>query len=207
MSVKVELHIDVASPNIYFCHKLIPGIEKRTGVKFDYVPVLLGGIFKLTNNQAPFITNNDVRHKNDYMRLEMHRFIRDHKMTDFVMNKHFPVTTVMMMRGAIVAQEEGFLIDYMDAMLKDMWENSLKMDDPKVLHAAINAHGFDADHIMQRIQDADIKKHLIDNTAASVERGTFGCPTMFIGDEIFFGKDRLDAVEQEIIRQQEMITN
>ena len=202
MTVTAELHIDVASPNIYFCHKLIPAIEARTGVKFKYVPVLLGGIFKLTNNQAPFVTNQDVRHKNDYMRLEIQRFIRDHNLTDFRMNPDFPINTVQLMRGAIVADQEGFLVEYFDGILSDMWEKSLKMDDPEIFKQALTSHGFDADHILKRIQDDDIKKQLIENTSATVERGTFGCPTMFVGDEIFFGKDRLDAVEQEISRQQ-----
>jgi len=202
MTVTAELHIDVASPNIYFCHKLIPGIEARTGVKFKYVPVLLGGIFKLTNNQAPFVTNQDVRHKNEYMRLEIQRFIRDHNLTDFKMNSHFPLNTVQLMRGAIVADQKGFLIEYFDAILSDMWEKSLKMDDPEIFKQALTSHGFDAAHILKRIQDDDVKKQLIDNTSATVERGTFGCPTMFVGEEIFFGKDRLDAVEREILRQQ-----
>lgn len=202
MTVTAELHIDVASPNIYFCHKLIPAIEARTGVKFKYVPVLLGGIFKLTNNQPPFVTNQDVPHKNDYMRLEVQRFIRDHKLSDFRMNSHFPLNTVQLMRGAIVADQEGFLVEYFDRMLSDMWEKSLKMDDLEIFGEALTSHGFDAAHILKRIQDDDVKKQLIDNTSATVDRGTFGCPTMFVGNEIFFGKDRLEAVEQEILRQQ-----
>lgn len=202
MTVTVELHIDVASPNIYFCHKLVPGIEKRTGVTFKYVPVLLGGIFKLTGNQAPFVTNQNVMHKNDYMRIEIQRFVRDHGLTDFRMNTNFPVNTVQLMRGAIVAEEEGFLAEYFDAVLKDMWENSLKMDDPEVVHKAFTDHGFDADHIFKRVQDADVKEKLLANTTKTVERGTFGCPTTYVGDEMFFGKDRMDAIEQEIVRQQ-----
>ncbi|OUR75999.1 disulfide bond formation protein DsbA [Alphaproteobacteria bacterium 46_93_T64] len=202
MTVNVELHFDVASPNIYLSHKLIPGIEERTGVKFKYVPVLLGGIFKLTGNQAPFITNQNVKNKNEYMRVELMRFIRDHEMTNFRMNEHFPLNTVQLMRGAIVAEQEGFLDKYVDETLKDMWENSLKMDDPEVVHKAFTDHGFDADHIFSRVQEADVKEALLANTTQSVERGIFGCPTVFVGDEMFFGKDRMVAVEQEITRQQ-----
>ena len=202
MSVTVEFHVDVASPNIYLAHKLVPGIEQRTGVTFKYVPVLLGGIFKLTGNQAPFITNQNVKHKNDYMRIEIQRFVRDHKLTDFQMNTNFPVNTVQLMRGAVVAAEEGFLAPYFEAVLKDMWENSLKMDDLEIVRKAFTDHGFDADHIFKRVQDADVKEKLLANTTQSVERGTFGCPTVYVGDEMFFGKDRMDAVEQEIVRQQ-----
>jgi 2-hydroxychromene-2-carboxylate isomerase len=121
MSLNVTLHFDVASPNTYFTHKLIPGIEKRTGVKFDYHPVLLGGIFKLTGNVAPFVQYQDIKNKNDYLRIEMMRFVRDHEMHDFKMNKYFPINTVPLMRGAIVAETEGFLLEYADAILKCMW--------------------------------------------------------------------------------------
>ncbi len=207
MTVAAELHIDVASPNIYFCHKLIPGIEKRTGIKFKYMPVLLGGIFKLTENQAPFLTFQNVKNKNEYLRLEMQRFIRDHNMTDFKMNSHFPVNTVMAMRGAIVAEQDGFLVEYFDAILGDMWERSLKLDDPDVFYTALKSHNFDADKIVSRIQDADVKKALMDYTTATVEKGSFGCPTIYIGDEIFFGKENLAAVEQEILRQQNAATS
>ncbi|MFT6559277.1 2-hydroxychromene-2-carboxylate isomerase [Sneathiella sp.] len=201
MTITVSLHIDVASPNCYMSHKLIPGIEERQNVTFEYFPVLLGGLFKLTNNQAPFITYKDVKNKPEYNRLEMTRFIRDHDMNKFQMNDHFPINTVPLMRGAIVAEQEGFLMSYLDAILNDMWENNRNMGDPDVIAAALTEHGFDADHILNRIQDQDVKDQLMANTQKSATMGVFGCPTMFVGDEMFFGKDRMDAVEREIIRQ------
>lgn len=148
-----------------------------------------------------------MKNKNEYRTLEMQRFIRDHNMTDYRMNSHFPINTVMAMRGAIVAEEDGFLIEYFDAILGDMWERSLKLDDPDVFYQALKSHGFDADKITSRIQDTDIKQKLLENTTASVERGTFGCPTIFINDEIFFGKETLPAVEQEIHRQLELASS
>lgn len=201
MSLNPIHYYDVASPNCYIAHKLITGIEKRTGEKFTYIPVLLGGIFKLTDNSAPFIQFQNVKGKNEYYRLEMLRFLRDHQLSNFQMNPNFPVNTVMTQRGAIVAEMEGFLMKYADATLKAMWEDGLKMDDPEVFHKALADAGLDADHIIARIQDQDVKDKLLANTQAAVERGIFGCPTFFVGDEMFFGKDRLDGVEQEIERQ------
>jgi len=201
MSLNPIHYYDVASPNCYIAHKLITGIEKRTGEKFTYIPVLLGGIFKLTDNSAPFIQFQNVKGKNEYYRLEMLRFLRDHQLSNFQMNPNFPVNTVMTQRGAIVAEMEGFLMKYADATLKAMWEDGLKMDDPEVFHKALADAGLDANHIIARIQDQDVKDKLLANTQAAVERGIFGCPTFFVGDEMFFGKDRLDGVEQEIERQ------
>jgi len=201
MSIEIIHYYDVASPNCYISHKLIPEIEKRTGENFTYVPVLLGGIFKLTDNSAPFIQFQNVKGKNDYYRLEMTRFLRDHQLTQFKMNPNFPVNTVMTQRGAIVAEMEGFLMEYADATLNAMWEEGLKMDDPAVFHKALQDAGLNADHIVERIQNQDVKDKLLANTQAAADRGIFGCPTFFVGDEMFFGKDRMDGVEQEINRQ------
>lgn len=202
MTVKVTFHIDFASPNCYMSHKVIPGIEERTGVKFDYFPVLLGGIFKLTNNQAPFVTYKDVKNKPEYNRLEMMRFVRDHGLSKFQMNSHFPINTVPLMRAAIVAEMDGMLAEYVDGVMEDMWENNLNMGDPETITKAFAARGWDAEHFMKRIQDQDVKDKLMANTSKSAESGVFGCPSFFVGDEMFFGKDRMDAVEKEIVRQQ-----
>ena len=201
MTPKVTFHFDFASPNSYMSHRLVAGIEERTGTKFEYFPVLLGGLFKLTNNQAPFVTYGSVKNKPEYLRLEMMRFVRDHELTKFKMNSHFPINTVTLMRGAIVAQQEGFLMDYIEAVLQDMWENDLNMGDKDVVAKALADHGFDSEHIMSRIQDQDVKDQLVANTSKSAEEGVFGCPTIFVGDEMFFGKDRMEAVEREIVRQ------
>ncbi|MGB5950552.1 MAG: 2-hydroxychromene-2-carboxylate isomerase [Parvibaculum sp.] len=199
--VKVEHHFDFGSPNSYLAWKVIPEIEKRTGVAFENVPVLLGGIFKLTGNQPPMIAFGNIRNKPQYEALEMQRFIARHKLDAFRFNSHFPVNTVQIMRGAIVAEMEGVLPKYMEIVFRAMWEQSLKMDDAEVIRAALDAGGLDGAHIMARIQDTDVKERLIANTSASVERGSFGAPTFYVGKEIFFGKDRLRDVEEEILKQ------
>ena len=195
---KVEFHFDVGSPNAYLVHKLIPGIEQRTGAKFDYVPILLGGVFKLTNNQAPMVQFKGIKNKLEYQRLEFTRFIRTHGLARFKMNPHFPVNTVQVMRGAVAAEIDGQLARYVDAVFRNMWEEGLKMDDPAVITAALTQSGLDGARTLARIQDQDVKDKLLANTEASVARGTFGAPTFFVGDEMFFGKDRLREVEEEI---------
>ncbi len=199
--VKVEHHFDFGSPNSYLAWKIIPEIEKRTGVTFESVPILLGGIFKLTGNQPPMIAFGNIRNKPQYEAIEMQRFIARHKLDAFRFNSHFPVNTVQIMRGAVVAEMEGVLPKYMEIVFRAMWEQSLKMDDAEVIRAALDAGGLDGAHITARIQDTDVKEKLIANTSASVERGSFGAPTFYVGNEIFFGKDRLRDVEEEILKQ------
>jgi len=195
---QVEFHFDFGSPNAYLAHKLILGIEQRTGAAFIYVPILLGGVFKLTHNVAPLVQFKDVKNKLEYQRLEMRRFIEKHGLTQFQWNPHFPVNTVSIMRGAIVAQLDGNLMPYVDAVFHHMWEAPKKMDDPAVIRAALEASGLDAAHILARIGDQDVKDALLRNTEASVARGSFGAPTFFVGDEMYFGKDRLRDLEEAL---------
>lgn len=198
MPPAVEFHFDFGSPNSYMSHKVIPGIVARTGVPFRYVPVLLGGVFKLTNNQPPMAQFQGVKNKNEYMRLEMQRFIKAHGLTQFQMNPHFPVNTVQIMRAAVAADREGAIAPYVDAVFHHMWEAPKKMDDPAVIVAALNASGLDGARLMARAQEQDVKDALLKATEASVARGNFGSPTFFVGNEMYFGKDRLRDVEDAI---------
>jgi len=198
MMPKVEFHFDFGSPNAYFAHAIIPAIETRTGATFNYVPVLLGGVFKLTNNQAPMVQFKDIKNKLEYQRLETQRFIKKHGLNRFRMNPHFPVNTVQIMRGAVAAEMDGRLAAYVDAVFRHMWEEGKKMDDPEIIRAALDASGLDGTRTLQRIQEPAVKDRLLKNTEGSVARGTFGSPTFFVGEEMFFGKDRLGDVEREI---------
>jgi 2-hydroxychromene-2-carboxylate isomerase len=195
----VEFHFDFGSPNAYLAHLVIPEIEERTGAKFEYVPVLLGGVYKLTGNRSPAESLAGVRNKPDYERLEMARFIKRHGIPSFRPNPFFPVNTLTIMRGAIAAQRLGVFGRYVDEIYRHMWSEPKKLDDPAVLRSALVESGFDAERFAELAQDPDVKQALIDNTTRSVARGTFGSPTFFVGDEIFFGKDRLRDVEQMIL--------
>jgi 2-hydroxychromene-2-carboxylate isomerase len=201
MTPKVEFHFDFGSPNAYFAHKVIPAIEQRTGVKFSYVPILLGGVFKLTNNASPIVAFKDIKAKLDYMKIESRRFVKKHGLTKFKMNPHFPVNTVQIMRGAIAAEMDGQLAKYVNAVFASMWEAGKKMDDAEVIRAELDAAGLDGARSLARIQEQEVKDRLLKNTEGSVARGTFGAPTFFVGSEIFFGKDKLADVEEEIAAQ------
>lgn len=198
MTKSVDFIFDFASPNAYLAHRVLPGIAERTGATFSYIPCLLGGIFKLTGNQAPMIAFAPIPNKLAYEQLEFGRFIAKHGLSDFAFNPHFPVNTVLLQRGALVAERDGRLMDYVEAGLRYMWEAQKKMDDPEVYAAAMSASGFDGAALVEGTQDPAIKQKLMDNTAAAVERGAFGIPTFYVGDEMFFGKDRLDQVEEAI---------
>jgi 2-hydroxychromene-2-carboxylate isomerase len=196
-----EFHFDFASPNSYFSHRVVAKIVERTGVACSYIPVLLGGVFKLTNNKSPMEQFAGIKNKNEYNRLEMERFIAKHQLDKFQRNPHFPVNTVKIMRGAIYAAHQGEAEAYIEAIFHHMWEAPKKMDDADVMAAALAASGFAADGYMAAINEQPIKDELLANTTASVERGAFGSPTFFVGDEMFFGKDRLRDVEEEIEKQ------
>lgn len=197
---RVEFLFDFGSPNAYFAHKVIPDIEKRTGVTFEYSPVLLGGIFKLTNNKPPMIAFGGVRGKMDYEQLEIRRFIARHKIKNFQFNPNFPVNTLALMRMAVAAQRAGNLRATVDVVFHHMWEAPKKMDDPDIIRAALSESGLDADALIEAAQSAQVKQRLMNNTEAAVERGVFGIPSFFVGDELFFGKDRLRDVEEEILK-------
>lgn len=199
MSPQVAFHFDFGSPNAYLCHKVLPSIAARTGVQFTYVPVLLGGIFKLTNNQSPMVQFKGIKNKSEYARLETERFIRKHGLAAFQRNPDFPVNTVQIMRGAIVAERDGFFAQYVDQVFHHMWEEPKKMDEVAIIQDALNGSGLGGRAIIDGIQEQSIKDKLIANTEASVARGNFGSPTFFVGDEMFFGKDRLREVEDEIV--------
>ena len=199
--LKVEFQFDFGSPNAYLAELALPEIEKRTGVQFDYVPVLLGGVYKATGNMSPADSLRGIKNKPEYNALETARFLRRHHITKFSTNPFFPVNTLALMRSAVAAEFEGLFEPYFRAAYHHMWGEPKKMDDPQVFRDAFLSSGLDIDRITARAQQDDVKKKLIENTNAAVARGTFGSPTFFVGSEIYFGKDSLRDVEEEIVAQ------
>ena len=197
---KIDFYFDFASPNAYLSHKVIQKIKETSGVEINYIPVLLGGIFKATNNKPPMEQFFGVKNKNEYQNLEIERFIERHGLHEFKMNPHFPVISLQIIRGAIAAELDGFLEEYIDKVLVHMWEVPKKMDDPEVIKAAFEESGFDSERLISQMQNPDVKAKLISNTEAAVERGVFGIPTFFVGDEMYFGKDTLWQVEEALLK-------
>ncbi|MDC1391104.1 2-hydroxychromene-2-carboxylate isomerase [Gammaproteobacteria bacterium] len=199
MNLRVEFHYDFGSPNAYLSHRVLPGIAERTGVEIHYVPVLLGGIFKSTNNRSPMEQFADVLNKQEYQAKETLRFLMRHDITELVRNPHFPVNTISMMRGAVFAQGKEWEAQYIDALFKAMWERGLNMADPEQIGSVLTEAGLPVAEIFAAISDPDVKQELIDNTANSVARGNFGSPSFFVNEELFFGKDKLRDLEEEIV--------
>jgi 2-hydroxychromene-2-carboxylate isomerase len=198
MTINVQFVFDFGSPNAYLAHLVIPAIEKRTGVAFEYFPALLGGIFKATGNQSPAVSLQGIKNKGEFQGLEMRRFMARHGITAFKPNPHFPVNTLLLMRGAIVAQREGVFTTYVDECYRHMWAEPKKMDDPDVVRSAFAGSAVPIDAILQGTQDPQVKQQLIANTESAVDRGVFGSPSFFVGDELYFGKDQLRDVEEQI---------
>lgn len=196
---KVEFLFDFGSPNAYLSHLVIPEIEKRTGAKFVYLPILLGGVFKLTNNRSPAEAFAGIKNKPEYHRLETERFVRQHGITRYQHNPFFPVNTLMIMRGAMAARELGIFERYVDQVYRHMWAEPKKLDDPAVLRAALLESDLPADRLFELVQTAPVKEALMAETQRAVDRGTFGSPTFFVDDEIYFGKDKLRDVEEAIV--------
>jgi len=197
--MKAEFLFDFGSPNAYLSHLVIPKIEERTGVKFEYIPVLLGGVFKATNNVSPAISLKGIKNKGEYQGIETQRFLKKHDISNYQRNPYFPVNTLQVMRGAIFAKQANIFQQYINEIYRHMWENPKKMDDPETFREALIESKLPADDIMNGINSAEVKGELIQNTNEAVERGVFGSPSFFVDDDLYFGKDKLVEVEEAIV--------
>lgn len=196
----MTFYFDFGSPNAFLSQRVIPAIELRTGGKFTCVPVLLGGLFKLTGNQSPATAFEDVKNKLDYEYIEMRRFIARHAIDDFKFNPHSPINTLQLMRGAIAADQEGVFEPYVERVYADIWTRGLDMAKHDVAFSSLSAAGLPVERIFALSQSSEIKQRLLDNPQAASQKGAFGSPSILVGDELFFCKDRLRDVEQEVIR-------
>lgn len=195
--MKCEFLYDFGSPNAHLVWHVLPDLEARTGVTFEPVPVLLGGIFKATGNQAPWMAFAKVKGKLAYEQREIARFIERHNVP-FQMNKHFPLNSILPMRAATVARGKDWERDFITAVNQGVWVESLKMDDPEVFADRMAQAGLPVDDIVAGVQDQVVKDALRTTTEAAVGRGVFGIPTFFVDGEMFFGKDSLSEVEHWI---------
>ena len=201
--IEAEFITDLGSPNAYLVHKVLPEIERRTGVQFRYRPCLLGGIFKETGNQSPFFAFADIKHKLDYEMLEIRRYVAEHELGAFQFNSHFPMNTLTLMRMAAAVELDApdRLRAFIEAGFVGMWEQDKDFTQETVIKAHFSDAGFDAETLLTRTSDTEVKAHLIANTQDAVVRGAFGMPTIFVGQEMFYGKERLAQIEAEIRKQ------
>ena len=198
--VDFKFIFDFGSPKTYLVYKLLPGIEKRTNTKAEYVPVLLGGIFKSINNVSPIESFKTVPAKGKYDDLDTARFVKKHNIA-FNFNSNFPINTLNLMRGAIFAQENGIFDKYVEVIFKSMWVDNKKMDDLEVTQTVLLENGLPVKAIFEGTQDEKIKDKLIKNTSEAVEKGVFGAPSMLVNNELFFGKETLQDVEELLVKE------
>ena len=191
---------DFAGPNGYLVHKVLPEFCARTGATANYIPCLLGGIFKATGNRAPMLRYADAPAKLAYEQLEFRRFIKANALSQFSFNPHFPVNSMLVMRGLIAARHRGEFTPYLEAMFAAMWEDGKNLADVQIVIATLEAAGLDGAALVAAAGDPDVKAELAANTENAVARGVFGIPTFFVGEEMFFGKERLGQVEAALAR-------
>lgn len=175
-------------------HKCLPDIARRCDAEVVYRPILIGGVFKATNNQPPLMAFANIPGKVDYIRVEMARFLERHKVA-FKFNPHFPVNTLNVMRAAVFSTGKNWEKKYIDAVFEAMWVDGKDMSNLEIIAEVLLGAGLPKDDIMNAMQDVDVKSSLADVTAAAVARKIYGSPTMFVGKEMFFGKDSLDDLE------------
>lgn len=193
MAKSFEFLFDFGGPNSYLAHKILPDLCAQTGAEVVYTPILLGGLFKLTNNQAPLMRYAETPAKRNYEMLEFDRFVKAHSIP-FRMNPHFPINSLHLMRGAVAAQHLGCFMPYVEAVMAAMWETGAHMGDPETVRATLDKAGLDSAAILAKADDPEVKAELVANTEKAAERGAFGVPTFFVGDDMFWGKERLGQV-------------
>lgn len=197
MTKTFEFLFDFGGPNAYLAHKVLPDFCAQHQAEAVYVPVLLGGLFKMTNNQAPLIRYAETPAKRNYEMLEFDRFVKAHKIP-FKMNPNFPINSLHLMRGAVAAQHLGCFMPYVDAIMTAMWEDGANTGDPAVVKGVLDKAGLDSAAIFAKADDPEIKAELADNTEKAAARGAFGVPTFFVGEEMFWGKERLAQVAEAL---------
>jgi 2-hydroxychromene-2-carboxylate isomerase len=198
MPKTIEMIFDFVSPNGYMAWFPLKDIVARHEAELTITPVFLGGMHRLTGNEPPMIRDAHIKGKNEYAALEMQRFIKKHELTRFKLNAKFPFNSITIQRLLLVAQEVGRDHELIDFMLPKVWEEGLDAEDPEAIAEVLGGTEFDAGKMLARTQDPEVKQQLITNTENAVERGVFGIPSFFVEGELFFGKDRLGQVEEEV---------
>ncbi len=197
MSKTIELIFDFVSPNAYLIWQPLKALAEKHGATIAITPAFLGGMHKLTGNAPPFIRDAEVKGKNEYAMLELGRFVKRHGLAKFKMNPHFPFNTITLLRMLVALPVEK-RVELIELLLPPIWEDGLDVTDAETLGKILQDGGFDAADLLAQTQDPAIKQALIVNTENAVARGAFGIPTMYIDGEMYFGKERLGQIDEQL---------
>lgn len=195
MSKTLEFFFDLGSPTTYLAYTQLPGICAETGSQLVYQPILLGGIFKATGNASPVT----IPAKGRYLLQDLARYAKRYGVP-LKFNPHFPINTLTLMRavtGIQLRQPERF-IDFIDCLFRAIWVEGRNMGDPAAVAAVLAQHHFDPAQVLELTQDEEVKDALKHKTEEAIARGMFGAPAMFVGQQLFFGQDRLDFVREAL---------
>ncbi|HEY5682038.1 MAG TPA: 2-hydroxychromene-2-carboxylate isomerase [Pseudomonadales bacterium] len=193
MSKTVEIFFDFLSPPSYLAWTQVPGIVQRTGASAVWRPMFTIGLHQLTENRSPVMVPNKAR----WIAGDLQRFARRYGVT-LNPNPHGIINILPADRAAALAEKEGAVEQLMATAYPAMWVDGRDLSDPEVLGEVIAAAGLDASRYLAAIETDEVKNLLKQNTQEAADRGAFGAPTFFVGDEMFFGQDRLDFVEEAL---------
>lgn len=195
MPKEVAFYFDVGSPAAYLAWTQLPRLVEETGASIAWRPFLLGGAFQATGNRSPM----EVAAKGRYMRDDLQRFAQRYGVA-FRHNPHFPINTLMLMRGALGLQmrDAQRMPAYLDAVFRAIWVDGKDMNEPATVAAVLQQAGFDPQQVMALAADPAVKEQLKTATQEAVAHGVFGAPTFFVGQEMYWGQDRLDFVKEAL---------
>lgn len=194
MSKTIDFYFDLGSPTAYLAYIQLKKYAEQYAAQINYKPILLGAVMKATNNIPPAMVKNKGRYM---LKHDMPRYIRRYGVP-FQMNSHFPINTLPVMRGCIAAEQLGCFDAYLELMFNAVWVDNKNLNDLAVIQETLSGAGMDVAQFLSLVSDDKVKQTLKDTTEEAIERGVFGAPTMFIGDEMYFGQDRLDFIEAEL---------
>jgi 2-hydroxychromene-2-carboxylate isomerase len=193
----LEFFYDYASPYSYLADTQVEALTERTGAELVYRPILLGAVFKATGNRSPI--QEPVEAKRRHSSFDIPRWAAYYGVP-LRFNPHFPINTLTLMRLAHAAQRANVFAPFHRAAFSAMWEQERDMGNPEVVAEVLEEAGLDARALLEAAQDPEIKQALKQATEEAIELGAFGVPTFRVGDELFFGNDRLPLVEAALTR-------
>lgn len=198
MTQPIDFYFDFGSPHSYLAHLRIAEVANKCDLQFNYIPVLLGGIFKATGNRSPIESFAGIDNKEAYQKVEIHRFLKRHGLLDkFKMNPHFPVNTLALMRAAVAAKriDNDTYHNYINTVFNGMWLQQLDLNNVEVIQSLLSGADLPLEKLLTDMQTDEVKQALIGNTESAVKKGLFGVPSFINNDELYFGKESLYVFE------------